>query len=85
MQIPWDNSHYSNGNKGTSHRDHIYIPWISWANLLEVIEAASIFTPYILHPIRGLNTVFPEMGATSFNPNSSIADLAGKVILVTGG
>jgi hypothetical protein len=54
-------------------------------NIAEIIETTGFITPYILHPVQGFNTYFPSMGATSFNPDKSIGDLTGKVILVTGG
>ncbi len=56
-----------------------------WANLLEIVEATGFIIPYIFHPIQGFHTYFPTMRATSFSPESSIRDLTGKVIFVTGG
>jgi hypothetical protein len=55
------------------------------ANIAEVIETTRFITPYILHPVQGFYTYFPSMGATRFNPDKSIGDLTGKVILITGG
>lgn len=58
---------------------------VFWSNILEILETTGFITPYILHPIQGFHTYFPTMGATSFNPETRIGDLNGKVILVTGG
>ncbi len=66
-------------------REHKLPSLMFWANILEIVEASGFVTPYILHPIQGFHAYFPTMGATSFDPNSSIGDLTGKVILVTGG
>jgi len=55
------------------------------ANIDEIIETTGFIIPYILHPVQGFNTYFPTMGVTRFNPDESIGDLTGKVILVTGG
>ena len=65
--------------------DHEFVPSSLWTNILEIIETTGFVTPYILHPIQGVQTYFPAMGVTPFDPENDIDDLAGKVILVTGG
>jgi hypothetical protein len=79
-----DVDHYDS-HSNASHRDYKSIPLSCWVNILEIVEATGFITPYLLHPVRGLNTYLPTMGATPFDPESSIGDLCGKVILVTGG
>lgn len=66
-------------------REHKSPLLLFWANILGIVEMTGFITPYLLHPIQGFHTYFPTMGAASFNQESSIVDLAGKVILVTGG
>jgi hypothetical protein len=68
-----------------SHRIYKAAIFPFWTNLLEVIETTGFFTPYIFRPIQGFHTYFPTMGAAAFEPETSVGDLAGKVILVTGG
>lgn len=73
------------GRSNALCREHISPSLLFWANILGIVETTGFITPYLLHPIQGLHTYFPTIGGTSFHPESSIGDLAGKVILVTGG
>jgi len=54
--------------------------------------ATSLILPYALHPLLALETYHPKIATmwpfsttSSFTPATDIADLAGKVVLVTGG
>jgi hypothetical protein len=76
--------HYDR-HSNASHRDYRSVSSSFWANVLGIVEVAGFITPYLLHPVRGFNTYLPTMGTTPFDPESSIGDLCGKVILVTGG
>ena len=76
---------YDGGLESVSHPIYKTTSFPFWTSLLEVIETTGFFTPYIFHPIQGFHTYFPTMGAATFDPETSIGDLAGKVILVTGG
>jgi hypothetical protein len=75
----------SDGYIRASYRNDKFFLFTFWTNILEIIESSRFITPYFLHPIQAFNTYFPTMGAPSFDPERSIGDLAGKVILVTGG
>lgn len=76
---------HDDSHSDASHRDYKAARPTLWANVLEIIETTGFVTPYILHPVQGFHTYLPTMGANTFNPERSIADLRGKVILVTGG
>lgn len=77
--------YYGGGLAGPSHCSYKTASFHFWTSILDVIDIAGFLTPYIFHPVQGFHTYFPTMGATTFDPERSIGDLAGKVILVTGG
>jgi hypothetical protein len=59
--------------------------------LIELADFRKVITDSIFHPIEAFNTYLPHLnpfkmfGAKSFNPETDIPDLSGKIILVTGG
>ena len=55
------------------------------AKILETLAITGFIKPYILHPVQGFHIFLPTMGVTSFDPQTGIGDLGGKVIFVTGG
>jgi hypothetical protein len=76
---------HDGGRSNASYGSHKLVPFALRENILEVLETTGFITPYIFHPIQGFLTYFPTMGAVGFNPEIGIGNLAGKVILVTGG
>src|SRR5271170_5681035 len=55
------------------------------SNIRDIYDLTGLFTPYIFSPWTAIDVYFLQMSSSGFNPCSGIRNLAGKVILVTGG
>jgi hypothetical protein len=55
------------------------------SNIRDIYDLTGLFTPYIFSPWTAIDVYFLQMSPSGFNPSSGIPNLAGKVILVTGG
>jgi hypothetical protein len=81
---------HSGGSSGTSPSGPQTAPTASQA-LLDIADLRHLVYPLPLHPIEALRAYFPLgylpviFGGKSFNPETEISDLSGKVYLVTGG
>jgi hypothetical protein len=80
-----DRDEHHNNQLRPAAREYKNASFALWRNVLEIIEITGFIIPYVFNPIEGFRAFFPTMGASSFNPETDIGDLSGKVILVTGG